>query len=327
MVPQGSKISSVRLEDIHAAQARIRAEIIRTPLVLSDAASDRAGFPVHLKLENLQRTGAFKVRGALSKVAGFTPEELQQGLICASSGNHGLGVAYASARFGARCIVVLPENANPYKVTLLKKLGAEIVIHGTTSDVRQQKVDELAHAHGYKQVHPFADPVLVAAQGTIGLEILEDLPDVDEVYVPIGGGGLISGIAVAIKEMRPSARVYGVEPKHSNAMWEALRHQGPFALSRVETVADGLAARITEDLNFSLVRQYVEEVILVSDAAIIEATLFLLERAKILAEPSGAASLAGLLANPKKKGKAVAVISGGNIALEQIDGLRHAPGI
>jgi threonine dehydratase len=128
-------------------------------------------------------------------------------------------------------MVVLPEKANPYKISLLKKLGAEIVAHGTTSDARQQKVDELAREHGYKQVHPFADPVLVAGQGTIGLEILEDLPDIDEVYVPIGGGGLISGIAVAIKEMRPSARVYGVEPRHSNAMWEALRHQGPFALS------------------------------------------------------------------------------------------------
>ena len=315
----------VRLEDIRAAQKRIGAEIIRTPLVLSDAASDRAGLPVHLKLENLQRTGAFKVRGALSRITQFTPEELGQGLICASSGNHGLGVAYASAHFGARCVVVLPEKANPHKVSLLKKLGAEIVAHGTTSDARQEKVNELVRQHGYKPVHPFADPVLVAGQGTIGLEILEDLPDVDEVYVPIGGGGLISGIAVAIKEMRPSARVYGVEPKHSNAMWEALRHHGPFALSHLETIVDGLAARITEDLNFQIVRQYVEEIILVSDEEIIEAALFLLEHAKVLAEPSGAASFAGLLANPRKKGKAVAVISGGNVTLEQIKNLRRAP--
>jgi threonine dehydratase len=315
------------LEDIRAAQKRIGAEIIRTPLVLSDAASERAGLPVYLKLENLQRTGAFKVRGALSKITRFTPEDLRQGVICASSGNHGLGVAYASARFGGRCIVVLPENANPHKVSLLKNLGAEIVAHGTTSDARQEKVDELAGEHGYKQVHPFADPMIVAGQGTIGLEILEDLPEVDEVYVPIGGGGLISGIAVAIKEMRPSARVCGVEPNHSNAMWEALRHQGLFALPRFETIADGLAARITEDLNFSIVRQYVEEIILVSDGEILEATLFLLEHAKILAEPSGAASFAGLLANPTKKGKAVAVISGGNVTLEQIEELRRLPGI
>jgi threonine dehydratase len=157
------------LEEIRPAQKRIGAEIIRTPLVLSDAATERAGLPVHLKLENLQRTGAFKVRGALSKITRFTPEELRQGLICASSGNHDLGVAYASARFGAKCIVVLPENANPHKVSLLKKLGAEIVSHGTTSDARQQKADELAREHGYVQVHPFAYPVLVAGQGTIGL--------------------------------------------------------------------------------------------------------------------------------------------------------------
>jgi threonine dehydratase len=327
MISPDARIPLFTLEDIRAAQKRIGAEIIRTPLVLSDAASERAGLPVHLKLENLQRTGAFKVRGALSKVTRFTPEDLRQGLICASSGNHGLGVAYASARFGARCTVVLPENANLHKVSLLKKLGAEIVAHGTTSDARQEKVDELVREHGYKPVHPFADPVLVAGQGTIGLEILEDLPDVDEVYVPIGGGGLISGIAVAIKEMRPSARVYGVEPIHSNAMWEALRHEGPFALSHLETIADGLAARITEDLNYQVVRQYVEEVILVSDREILAAALFLLEHAKILAEPSGAAGFAGLLANPRKKGKAVAVISGGNVTLEQIEALRHAPGI
>jgi threonine dehydratase len=169
MIPQRTKVSPVKLEEIRPAQKRIGAEIIRTPLVLSDAATERAGLPVHLKLENLQRTGAFKVRGALSKITRFTPEELRQGLICASSGNHDLGVAYASARFGAKCIVVLPENANPHKVSLLKKLGAEIVSHGTTSDARQQKADELAREHGYVQVHPFAYPVLVAGQGTIGL--------------------------------------------------------------------------------------------------------------------------------------------------------------
>lgn len=327
MSSPSTKVSPVTLEDIRAAQKRIGAEIIRTPLILSDAASERAGLPAYLKLESLQRTGAFKVRGALSKVTRFTPEERQRGLICASSGNHGLGVAYASARFGARCIVVLPEKANPYKVSLLEKLGAEIVRHGTTSDARQLKVDQLSREHGYAQVHPFADPVLIVGQGTIGLEILEDLPDADEIYVPIGGGGLISGIVVAVKELRPAARIYGVEPEHSNAMWEALRHQGPFPLVRVETIADGLAARITEDLNYLIVRQHVEEIILVSDKEIVEATIFLLEHAKILAEPSGAASFAGLLANQKRKGKAVAVISGGNVALDQIDKLRSACGI
>ena len=246
-------------------------------------------------------TGAFKVRGALSKVKTFTLEERQRGVICASSGNHGLGVAYAASRMGARCIVVLPENANPHKVALLKGLGAEIVLHGITSDVRQMKVDELSALHGYVQVHPFSDPALIAGQGTVGLEILEDLPDADEVYVPIGGGGLISGISTAIKEQRPATRVYGVEPELSNAMSEAIRHGGPVALDRVETIADGLAAKITEELNVSIVRRYVDDILLVSDRDILNALFFLLEYAKILVEPSAAASFAGLLANPKRK--------------------------
>jgi len=322
-----TRVYPVTLKDIRAAQSRIGAEIIRTPLIVSDSASGRAGFPVYLKLENLQRTGAFKVRGALNKVASFTPEQRQRGIICASSGNHGLGVAYASSRAGAKCTVVLPEKANPYKVTLLKNLGAQIISHGTTSDERQMKVDELSRHYGYAQVHPFSDPVLIAGQGTAGLEILEDLPDVEEVYVPIGGGGLISGIAVAIKEQRPAARIYGVEPEHSNAMFEALRHEGPVPLERVETIADGLAARITEQVNYSLVRRYVEDVVLVSDRDIVEAMLSLLEHAKVLVEPAGAASLAGLLANSKKRGKAVAVMSGGNITLRQMEELRQARGI
>jgi len=257
----------------------------------------------------------------LSKVTNLSPKDIQRGLIYASSGNHGLGVAYASARFGARCIVVLPEHANLYKISLLKKLGGDIILCGTTSDVRQQKVDELSLERGFMQIHPFADPVLIAGQGTVGLELLESLPQVDEVYVPVGGGGLISGIAVAVKEQRPKARVYGVEPEYSNAMWEALRHQGPVSLGRVETIADGLAAKHTEDLNFSIVRHYVDGIILVSDRQILESTLFLLEHARVLVEPSGAASFAGLLANEKRQGCAVAVMSGGNVTLHQIEEL------
>jgi threonine dehydratase len=318
-----TRISGITLADIRAAMGRIGSDIIRTPLVLSDAASERAGIPVYLKLENLQRTGAFKVRGALSKVTSLSPEERRRGLICASSGNHGLGVAYASSRVGARCTVVLPENANPHKVALLKKLGADIITHGITSDVRQTKVDELSERHGYAQVHPFSDPALIAGQGTLGLEILEDASDVDEVYVPIGGGGLISGISVAIKEQRPAVRIYGVEPEHSNAMSEALRHGKPVALEKVETIADGLAAKITEKLNLAIVRNFVDEVILVSDREILDATWFLVEYAKVLVEPSAAASFAGLLANPRRRGKAVAVMSGGNVTLQQIEKLRQ----
>ena len=313
---------SISLADVNAARDRISSLIIRTPLVPSPSATDRAGVAVHLKLECFQRTGTFKVRGALSKVTSLTDEQRQAGLICASSGNHGLGVAYAAACFGTRCVVVLPEDVNPHKFALLTKLGAEVVKFGIASDVRQEKVAELSRKHGYTQVHPFSDPVLVAGQGTVGLEVLEDLPDVSEVYIPIGGGGLISGIAIAIKTRRPGTRIYGVEPEHSNAMSEALRHRGPVVLPEVQTIADGLAAATTEDLNFSIVNKYVDDVLLVSDDAIREAMLFLLERANVLVEPSGAASLAGLFSNTKRTGPCVAVLSGGNVTLQQMDRYR-----
>jgi len=215
--------------------------------------------------------------------------------------------------------VVLPEDVNPHKFALLQKLGAELIKFGIASDVRQEKVEELSRKHGYTQVHPFSDPVLIAGQATVGLEVLEDLPDVGEVYVPIGGGGLISGIALAIKTRRPGTRIYGVEPVHSNAMSEALRHRRPVVLPEVRTMADGLAAATTEDLNFSIVHRYVDDVLLVSEDAIRDAMLFLLEKANVLVEPSGAASLAGLFMNTKKMGPSVAILSGGNITLQQLD--------
>ncbi|PYV44273.1 MAG: hypothetical protein DMG06_07065 [Acidobacteria bacterium] len=324
MRSQCTDFSMVNLETIKAARERISSAIIHTPLVISDRLGDETGTLVYLKLENLQRIGAFKVRGALNKITTLNDEERRRGVICASSGNHGLGVAYASARFGAHCTVVLPENVNPHKLSLLSKLGANVVTYGITSDVRQQKVDELSRDYGFTQVHPFADPVLISGQGTIGLEIIEDLADVEEVYVPIGGGGLISGVAVAVKELRPGVKVYGVEPEHSNALSAALSHGGPVALSSVETIADGLAARITEAINYTIVRHYVDEIILVKDQDILDATFFLLDRAKVLAEPSGAASFAGLLANQQKRGKSVVVISGGNVTFSQLEELTRA---
>lgn len=318
--------TSVSVEDIQAAQGRISAEIIRTPLVFSAAASDRASGPVYLKLESLQRTGSFKVRGALNTVMSLTPEERGRGLICASSGNHGLGLAYAAMRFGVRCIVVLPEHPNPLKRSLLKKLGADIVEFGINSDMQWEKVQQLSQDNSYTQVHPFSDPRIIAGQGTVGLEILEDLAEVDEVYVSIGGGGLISGIALATRELHPRAKVYGVEPEHSNAMAESVRHQKLVVLPRVETIADGLAAKTTGHLNLAIVRRCVDQIIVVSDQDILRSTLFLLDEAKVLVEPSGATSFAGILANPKREGRSVAVLSGGNVTLEQLSELQFSLG-
>lgn len=304
--------------DVLNARSRIAPELVRTPLACCRALSERAGRRVFLKLENVQKTGSFKARGALNKVLSFRDVERRRGLVCASTGNHGLGVAFAAAQAGVPCVVVLPDPPNDCKTRLLENLGARVVTYGTTSDQRQQKVEELVRENGYCEVHPFADPLLIAGQGTVGLEILEDLPDVAEVYVPIGGGGLISGVALAIKEQRPSVRVYGVQPEKANAMAESLRRRQIVTLESVDTIADGLSARTTEELNFSLVRRYVDDVILVSDRAIMEATLLVIERSKLWVEPSGASSVAGLLANRKGKGSAVAILSGGNVTLQQV---------
>jgi threonine dehydratase len=319
--------ATVTLTQVVEAREQIAGEIVRTPLLFSEAATETAGLPVYSKLECLQHAGAFKTRGALNKIASLPVTARQRGLICASTGNHGLAVTYASKRLGLPCVVVLPENSNPHKTALLRKLGAQVITHGVGSDVRQRKVEELSSAEGYAQVPPFSDPMVIAGQGTTGLEVLEDLPDVDEVYAPIGGGGLIAGVAVAIKEQKPETRIYGVEPEHSDAMAEALRHQGPTPLTNVETIADGLAATITEELNYSIVSRYVEDVILVSDRAILESTLFLIESVKVLVEPSGAASFAGLMANPRRHGKAVCILSGGNVTLQQIGDLRGRFGL
>ena len=315
----------VTLADVRAARERIAAEITRTPLILSDAASRRAGGPVYFKLENLQRTGSFKVRGALNRAMSLAPPERQRGIVCASSGNHGLGVAYAGSRLGVPRVVVLPQKANPYKVKLLEELGAEVVRDGETSDLCHQTASAIARDKGYTLLHPFADPAVIAGQGTVGLEVLDDLPEVDEVYVPIGGGGLISGIAVATKEQRPRTRIWGVQPENSNSMWAALRQGHPVSVSDIRTVADGLSATTTREINLAHVRRYAEDVILVSDQAILDATLFVLQHAKVLVEPSAAASFAGLLANARRQGPVVAVMSGGNVSLQQLDELRRVP--
>lgn len=309
---------SITLGDVKAARTLIEQYVIRTPTVLCDSLSEELRAPAYLKLENLQRTGAFKVRGAIAKVSTLGPEGRARGIVCASSGNHGIGVAYAARLFKSKCLVVLPENASEYKVSQLEKYGAEILRHGITSDARQLKESQLSRENGFTPVPSFADPVLIAGQGTIGLEILEDLCEIDEVYVPVGGGGLISGIAVAIKEQRPAIRIYGVEPERADTMREAVRHQQPVLLPDLDTMADGLAAAITADINLAIVNRYVDDIILVSEQDILAATIFLLERAKVLAEPSSATSVAGLLGNPKRAGKAVAVISGGNISIKQI---------
>jgi len=303
------------LEDIRSARAAITGRLHRTPLVRSTALGRLVDARLWLKAECLQKTGSFKVRGVLNKLAALSDEAKRCGLITISAGNHGQAVAYAAAAEGVRCTVVMPAYASPAKVAACRGYGADVVVGG---DVHQafEKVRELQEARGLTLVHPYDDPFVIAGQGTIGLEILEDLPDVETVLVPIGGGGLISGIAAALKLSRPGIRVIGVEPEGAPTLSRALERGAPVRLDSVDTIADGLTGPIAGDLTLAAVQQFVDDVVLVSDAEIGDAMRLILERTKLLAEPAGAAATAALLTRrviPPPGSTVVSLLSGGNI--------------
>ena len=305
----------VTLEQIKAAQQTIAERVHRTPLVSSAALSERSGMPTWLKLENWQKTGSFKPRGVLNKIASLTPEERARGLVAASAGNHAQAVAWAAHAAGLECTVVMPETAPAAKFAATRGYGGTVLTEPTTITLFE-RVALLVEQHGYTFVPPFDDAHVIAGAGTVGLEILEDLPDVGTVLVPVGGGGLLAGIAVAIKQQRPHVRVVGVEPEGAPGMWQSLQSGKPERLQRVETIADGLSAPFAGVLPFEIVQHAVDDVVLVGDAAIREAMVLLLERCKILAEPGGAAGVAAMLAASttfRSDAPVVAIISGGNI--------------
>ena len=279
-----------------------------------------AGCRVHLKMENLQKTGSFKPRGALITMMGLTSEEMGRGVITVSAGNHAQGVAYAASVLGCPATVVMPASASTAKVEAARGYGAEVILHGAVKDLFP-KMEEIRQERSLFFVHPFDAPGTVAGQGTIGLEILDDVPDADLVLVGIGGGGLISGIALAIKESRPGTRIIGVEPIGAPAMRRSLDQGGPVRLERIETIADGLAAPFAGTLNYEIVKRYVDDVLLVSDDEIRAAMRLLLERCKVLVEPAGAAATAALVSGrvPVREGtRVVSVVSGGNISAERL---------
>jgi threonine ammonia-lyase medium form len=311
------------LEDVRHARAAIAGRVHRTPLVRSTALGRLLDARLWLKAECLQKTGSFKVRGVLNKLAALSEEEKRRGLITISAGNHGQAVAYGAASEGLHCVVVMPAYASPAKVAACRGYGAEVVVDG---DVHQafEKVHELEKARGLTLLHPYDDLFIIAGQGTIGLEILEDLPGVETVLVPIGGGGLISGIAAALKLSRPGIRVIGVEPEGAPTLSRALERGAPVRLDSVDTIADGLTGPIAGDLTLAAVQQFVDDVVLVSDAEIGDAMRLILERTKLLAEPAGAAATAALLAHrvvPPPDSEVVALLSGGNIDRERLKAL------
>jgi len=303
------------VDDILAARERIQANVHRTPLEYTEALSQLTGNKVWLKLENLQRTGSFKDRGSLNKLLLLTDAEKAAGVICASAGNHGQGVASGAQRLGIHATIVMPVGAPLMKAAACRSFGAEVVLAGTNFDEACTEARRIAAERGLTWVHAFDDPAVIAGQGTVGLEILEQLPDVDAIVVPVGGGGLIGGIALAVKSVNPRVRVYGVEAERVASMEAALSAGKIVEVRGGRTLADGIAVRRAGEHTFPLVREWVDGIATVDEEEIASAILTLMEREKTVAEGAGATPLAAL-ANRKlalSGRRVVLVISGGNI--------------
>lgn len=305
--------TSVSLEDVVAAQRGIAGKVHRTPLVGSTALGDLVGVPLYLKLENWQKTGSFKVRGALTKIATLNDEERSRGLVTCSAGNHAQGVAYAAAAAGLPCTVVMPAEAPQTKIAATRGYGAKLELVPERSQLFPRAL-EIADQEGATFIQPFDDPAIIAGQGTVGLEVLEDLPETATVVVPIGGGGLISGISLAVKSRKPGARIIGVEPEGAPSMYRSRKEGKAVHLDSTNTIADGLTAPFAGELNYQVVERYVDDLVLVDDDEIRRAMFLLLERCKVLAEPAAAAPLAALLAGKAGNvaGPVVLIVSGGN---------------
>jgi len=305
----------VTLADIQAALSRIRDSIVLTPCGASQDFSQATGNTIHLKLENHQATGAFKERGALNKILSLTADERRRGLIAASAGNHAQAVAYHSTRIGLRAEIWMPLTTPLVKVSSTRNYGAEVVLHGNNYDEAYHGAITRSHEAGLTFVHPFDDPAVIAGQGTLGLEILQQVPQADAIIVPIGGGGLISGIACAVKETSPHTRIIGVQTARLPSMRVAIAENSTVVLPAASTIADGIAVRCAGERTLPMVRKYVDEIVTVEEEEIANAILLLLEREKTLAEGAGAAPLAAVL-NRKLRlsGKRIVVlIGGGNI--------------
>ena len=303
------------LADIRAAHARVAPRIHRTPLLSATRLGARAGVTLFHKCESLQKTGSFKVRGALNNVSQLDAAARRRGVITVSAGNHAQALAWAARDAGVKCTVVMPTTASRMKVEASRGYGAEVVLHGASGIEAFAHAHELAKERDLTFVHPFDDPAVIAGQGTVGLEILEQLEDVDDVIVPIGGGGLIAGVATAIKEARPSVRVFGVEPTGAAVMRKSLDEGRPVRLESMKTIADGLAAPMAGDVTYPIVKHYVDDVVLVTDDEIMAAMREILFSAKLLAEGGGAAATAAILSGKLKLDgrRVVAVMSGGNV--------------
>ena len=317
MVEQG-------ISTIEAARERMRGVAYVTP-VLPFHTGAVPGSNLSLKCENLQRTGSFKIRGAYNLIAALRADQLAHGVIAYSSGNHAQGVACAAAMLGIHATIVMPENVVQAKLEATRQFGADVLFAGTDSETRRRVAENLAEERGAALVPPYNHQAIIAGQGTIGLEILEQLPDVETIIVPVGGGGLIAGVSRAVKLCRPSVRVVGAEPEGAADAGASLRSGRIVVLEEVETIADGLRARSVGELPFAVIQRYVDDIVAVPDSLILETTRSLLFSAHLVVEPSGAVATAAALSGAAR-GRTVAVLSGGNIDAALLSALAVAQG-
>jgi len=306
---------TVTFTDVQAAAARLHGQAHRTPIITSETFDQIAGCRAYFKCENLQRAGAFKFRGAYNALALLTPEQRRRGVVAFSSGNHAQGLALAAKMLGIPATVVMPSDAPTIKVEATRGYGAEIVAYDRLTGDREAIARQLAAERRLTVIPPFDHPHIIAGQGTAAMELFEDMPDLDFLIAPVGGGGLISGCATAAKAMQPSVRVFGVETEPANDAWQSLRTGTRVTIPVPDTIADGIRTTSLGVITFEIMRRLVEDIVLVADADVIETMRFMLIRMKLLAEPTGAVSVAALMAHKVKgvEGKRVGVIvSGGN---------------
>ena len=314
---------TLTLRDFEEVRARIAPHIKRTPLLTSRQLNELTGYDIRLKAEMFQRVGSYKIRGPLNKFALMPEEDKRRGVVCSSAGNHAQGVALAAQIHGMRAVVCMAKNATPAKIAATKGYGAEVVLHGMIWDEANEKAKELVRTEGLTYVHPFDDAQLIAGQGTLGLEIVQDWPEVDAVVVPIGGGGLISGVSMAVKSHNPNAKVIGVESSDGPAMQRSVA-AGRLETIDCKTIIDGLRVRRCGELNLSVVQRFVDDIVALPDREIFDAMIWIMERCKLVVEGAAAAPVAALLhglVRLPQGSKVAVVLSGGNVNLDQLRGL------
>lgn len=303
----------LRLFNFMEAKERLNTVINKTKIIHSEVFSLESGNQVYIKPENLQKTGSFKLRGAYNKMIKLSDEEKTRGVIASSAGNHAQGVAYPAQKLGVKSVIVMPKHAPLIKVDATRKYGSEVVLYGDDYDEAYKKACQLQKEEGYVFIHPFDDEDVIEGQGSIGLEVLEEVPDADIILVPIGGGGLISGIASAAKQINPSIKIIGVEPEGAASATAAINEKKVFELKESNTIADGTAVKKIGDLTFQYINKYVDEIMTVSDYELMKSFFMLVERHKLIVENSGILAVAALEKLKERDKKVVSILSGGNI--------------